>query len=203
MVDTQHILLYATPEHPCSYLPHRSARSIFLDPLIKPTAYLYQQLSDQGFRRSGKHIYRPHCSQCNRCKSSRIRVNDFVPNRSQRKTLNRNQDLVEQSMPAQFSHEVYQLYARYISQRHHDGDMYPPSQVQFENFLCLQPVSSCHFVGYYLQQQLIAVEVVDQLEQGYSAIYSFFSLDLPRRSLGSYIILRQIERARNRGMPYV
>lgn len=203
MTTTQKILLYPTQEYLCSYLPDRFARCLFLDPSIKPTAKLYQELSDLGFRRSGSHLYRPQCSQCNSCQSSRVRVQDFTPSRSQRKILKRNRDLEEQYMPIQFTHEVYQLYANYIRQRHHGGDMYPPSKKQFNDFLCHQLDSSCHFIGYYLEQKLIGVGIVDQLEQGYSAIYSFFSSDLSRRSLGSYIILRHIERAQDQNMPYV
>jgi arginyl-tRNA--protein-N-Asp/Glu arginylyltransferase len=128
---------------------------------------------------------------------------DFTPSRSQRKILKLNRDLEEQHMPTRSTHEVYQLYSNYICQRHYGGDIYPSSKKQFNDFLCHQLDSSRHFIGYYLEQKLIGVGIVDQLEQGYSAIYSFFSSGLSQRSLGSYIILRHIERPRNRNIPYV
>jgi arginine-tRNA-protein transferase len=36
-----------------------------------------------------------------------------------------------------------------------------------------------------------------------SAVYSFFDPDLAADSLGSYIVLRLIEEAKRRGLPYV
>ncbi len=50
-------------------------------------------LSKQGFRRSQNVLYRPSCAECCACLSARIRVADFTPNKSQRRTLRRNADL--------------------------------------------------------------------------------------------------------------
>jgi len=87
-----------------------------------------------GFRRSGEHIYRPWCDACGECKSVRVPVDNFNASKSQKRVLKRNQDLhVSFHMPSS-SDEIYALYADYISQRHGDGDMYPPSLDQFESF---------------------------------------------------------------------
>ena len=47
----------------------------------------------------------------------------------------KNRDLAFRAVTPQFTQEYYDLYARYITLRHKDGDMYPPSIDQFTSFL--------------------------------------------------------------------
>ena len=44
---------------------------------------------------------------------------------------------------------------------------------------------------------------MDRSSDGLSAVYSFFDPDRSADSLGSFIVLRLIEEARRRGLPYV
>ena len=89
---------------------------------------LYTQLIEQGFRRSGQHIYRPFCQHCNACIAARVPVSAFNMRRTQRKTWNKNSDIVVNQVPTRYQEEHYLLYKRYINHCHRDGDMYPASQ---------------------------------------------------------------------------
>ncbi len=193
---------YITPSHPCSYLPHRDANTLFLDPRETITPDAYQALSEQGFRRSGGHLYRPHCRSCQACIPSRVPVATFAAKRRQKRVLARNEDLRIEIRPAAFSAATYRLYARYIARRHGDGDMYPPSEDQFRSFL-LSQWSDTLFVCSYRNEDLIAVAVTDRQPRGLSAIYTFFEPDESRRSLGVWSILQQIELARQLDLPYL
>ncbi|MDC0085676.1 arginyltransferase, partial [Oceanospirillaceae bacterium] len=51
------MVFYPTPEHDCSYLDNRKAKSIFLSPDQPLDESTYMRLTDMGFRRSGEHIY--------------------------------------------------------------------------------------------------------------------------------------------------
>lgn len=197
-------MFYATPEHPCSYLDGKQAKSIFLTPDQVLDESIYMQLTDVGFRRSGKHIYRPWCDNCVECKSVRVVLNDFKLSKSQKRVLNNNKDLKVSFEPAQITQEIYSLYQRYIDKRHKDGDMYPPSHEQFEDFLCKPPESShSQFICFRLKEKLLAVAVVDLLPQGISAIYTFFDPDQKARSLGRLAILWQINWGCYHGMEFV
>lgn len=194
--------LYLGQEHPCSYLAERNAGSIFIDPREAVTAELYSQLIEQGFRRSATHIYRPYCGACAACISARIPVQAFQPTAAQQKIMRRNSDLSVQAASSEFREEHYQLYQNYIEQRHADGDMYPPSTEQFQSFLC----SDLEFVRFYefrANDELLAVAVTDVLPTGLSAMYTFFSPEDKRRSLGRYAILWQIQESLRLGLPYV
>ena len=51
--------------------------------------------------------------------------------------------------------------------------------------------------------ELVAVCLTDVLDDGVSMVYSFYEPDLPRQSLGTYIILDHIDIARGAGLPNV
>lgn len=202
MSSLRTLIFYATPEHNCSYLPSQKATTMFVDPKAQVDQKLYSQLSRLGFRRSGSHYYRPHCNDCRACIPVRLPVEGFVPDRSQRRTLQRNADLKVQLIDAYFSEEHYQLYERYICGRHQDGDMYPPSKDQYRSFL-IDGSEYTRFAEFRLDDRLIAIAVIDTLDDGLSAIYTFYDPDYANRSLGTYAILWQIEEVRRRGEEYL
>lgn len=195
---------FLTVPHACSYLEGREATTLFLDPQESPGRGVYDALALLGFRRSGRHLYRPHCEGCSACISVRIPVADFAPSRNQRRLARRNADLSLHVRPAIFDSEHYALYAHYIRTRHSDGDMYPPSHEQYRTFLTLDQ-DYARLLEFRLEGRLVAVAAYDQLEHGLSAIYTFFDPDpaLDRRSLGTFAVLSLVERARDLGLPHV
>ena len=50
---------------------------------------------------------------------------------------------------------------------------------------------------------LLAVCLTDRLADGLSLVYSFYDPDIARRSLGSFVILDHIDKARRLGLPHV
>ncbi len=56
---------------------------------------------------------------------------------------------------------------------------------------------------YTQDDQLLGVMITDGISDGYSAVYSFFRADVPRRSLGVQLILSLIDEARANNLPYV
>ena len=127
--------VYTTYPHSCSYLQDQEATTLFVDPRQEVDQALYSNLSVLGFRRSGNHLYRPHCGSCDACIPARIPVRDFSPNRTQRRALRRNDDLEVELTGDIRDQSAFDLYRRYIEARHADGDMYPPDREQYESFL--------------------------------------------------------------------
>lgn len=193
MTNLRTLHFYATPEHECSYLEGKTAKTLFVDPQAEISNDTYSQLSDLGFRRSGKHIYRPHCDECQACISVRIPLPPFRLSKSQKRIISKNKDLVVKLCEPRFSQEYYALYSRYINERHRDGDMFPPSLEQFTSFL-VEGQEKTRFIEFRTKiGELLAVSVVDFLNQGMSAIYTFFDPSHDKRSLGSYCILWQLQ----------
>lgn len=204
MTDLKELQLFATPEHDCSYLPERKAKTLFVDPQAIVSTRAYSRLSEMGFRRSGSHIYRPHCHNCQACVSVRVPVQLFIPNKTQRRIINRNKDLKIKRTSPRFSEEIFSLYSTYINERHADGDMYPPSREQFVSFL-VEGEQRFDFFEFRLQDRLIAVAVTDILSEGLSATYTFFdpSPEMEKRSLGAFAILWQIEACKKAGLEHL
>lgn len=202
MSSLKTLVFFATPPHECSYLDDREATTMFVDPRARVDKRLYSQLTALGFRRSGSHYYRPHCEHCNACIPVRLDAEAFRPDRSQRRVWRRNEDLNFRLVPAQFSERHYDLYARYIEQRHFDGDMYPPSREQFASFL-VEGATESHFLEMLKGDQLLGLAVIDTLDDGLSAIYTVFEPAEESRSLGTLAVLWQVEEAARRGLPHV
>lgn len=202
MTDLSNLKLFATQPHPCSYLDDQEATTLFIDPEAPVDQALYTQLSRMGFRRSGPHLYRPHCAQCQACISCRIPVASFRPNRSQRRCLKRNRDLTLTFVPHIDTDEHYALYEDYINNRHKDGDMYPASRAQYRTFLSRE-WGLTRYLEFRLRDRLLGVAVCDRLQDSWSAIYTFFDHRHKRRSLGMFGILAQVEEAHRLGLDYV
>jgi arginyl-tRNA--protein-N-Asp/Glu arginylyltransferase len=204
MTDLKELHFFATPEHNCSYIKGYKAKTLFVDPQSSISSAAFSQLSDLGFRRSGKHIYRPHCEHCQACISVRVPIALFQPNKTQRRIFNKNKDLIVQKSTPYYTDEYFKLYSDYISLRHADGDMYPPEKDQFINFL-VEGEQPCDFFEFHLDNKLIGIAVTDRLTKGLSATYTFFDPDpaLQQRSLGTYAILWQIEECRRLDLEYL
>lgn len=198
------IKVYTTFPHPCSYLPGREATTLFIDPRQNISRELYTRLSEIGFRRSGDHVYRPHCARCTACIPSRVPVAAFTRSRGLERIWRRNQDLVVEEVDSIFDDEAFGLYQRYIEGRHADGDMHPPDREQYQAFLN----NGLNCTRYFTVREsgtLIAVIVSDAMNDGLSAIYTFYSPDehQAKRSLGTFAVLYQLELARQLGLEYV
>lgn len=199
MTSLARLKFYATQPHACSYLPDEQATTLFLDPSQPMDGQVYADLSEIGFRRSGDHLYRPHCQKCTACIPARLPSSGLVLTRQQRRIIKRNADLTVRAVKPVFTDEYYGLYATYIETRHADGDMYPPSRDQFNTFL-VRDLPFTYFYEFRLAGRLVAVAVTDVLSNGLSAVYTFYDPSEERRSLGRFAILWQIEEAARLGL---
>ena len=168
---------------------------------------LNDTLSKQGFRRSQNVLYRPSCAECSACLSARIRVADFKPSRSQRRTWNRNKDLSREATSPWATEEQYALFRGYLDSRHADGGMADMDIFEFAAMIEETPIRS-RVIEYTRtdqagQRTLAAVCLTDVLDDGLSMVYSFYDPDAAASSLGTHVILDHVNIAREAGLPYV
>jgi len=193
---------YSTASYPCSYLENHEARSQVAAPSHLIDTHTYSQLVEQGFRRSGLFTYRPHCDTCQACKPIRVEVDAFVPTRSQRKAWNRHKSLTAQNRPLIFNPEHFELYSRYVTARHPGAGMDDDCQNQYTQFLLSSRVNSTLIEFRTPEGQLQMVSLIDILDSGLSAVYTFFDPGVAG-SLGTYGILWQIDRCKAMGLPWL
>lgn len=193
---------YLTASYPCSYLADQQARSQVAAPSGLVDTVAYSELMRLGFRRSGVHVYRPHCDHCRACTPTRVVVDGFQPNRAQRRCLARNADLQVQLKPLVYDEAHYRLYRRYQAARHAGGGMDHDDREQYRSFLLQSQVDSA-LVEYRLDGEVVMVALVDRLLDGLSAVYTFFEPNLEKRGLGVFGVLEEIRLARELGLPYL
>jgi arginine-tRNA-protein transferase len=198
----QKLGFYATPPHSCNYLPGREAVTLFADPHFPKNNRLYAALADCGFRRSGEHLYIPHCTACARCVPVRIPVAEFTPTRNQLRTLRRNRALSIHRLPAEFDREHYDLYRRYLAGRHHGGGMDNPTPGNYNEFL-IASWTETYFYEMRAGDRLLCVAAVDYMDNALSAVYTFFDPDYARFSPGKFAILFEIAEARRLGKQWL
>jgi arginine-tRNA-protein transferase len=193
---------FLTSKQPCSYLDHRDAQFLYAYPSKQLNNKIYSQLITQGFRRSGHDIYKPYCQACIACVPSRINTSNFKANRTQKRCLKKNIDIKAIIKPPIFNTSHYELFLNYQLHRHSEGDMAHASPAHYLDFFNSEWCNTI-FVEFFIDTQLAAVAIIDQLDNAWSAVYSFFDPKFSERSLGVYIVLWQIEQLQHRQLTFL
>ncbi|MDH5407637.1 MAG: arginyltransferase [Gammaproteobacteria bacterium] len=193
---------FVTTAHNCGYFDDRQAVTLVLDPDTNMRPDIYSNLSKVGFRRSGGHIYRPHCGTCHACTPIRVPANQFVRNRGQQRIWNKNKDIEVKARTAEYDIDHYRLYRKYVQHRHTGGGMDEDNPDAYKQFISNDWSATCLY-EFWRENQLLAVAVTDILDDGLSAVYTFFDPSLPKLGLGNYAILWQIEEVQRLKLDYL
>ncbi|WP_298123873.1 arginyltransferase [Brevundimonas sp.] len=199
---------YMTATAPCPYLPGRTERKVFANLPFSDGAWVNDELTQAGFRRSQNIAYRPACDACNACVSVRIPLDRFVFGRSDRRIVRRNADLVRHFVEAEATTEQFDLLRRYLRARHPVGGM---SDMGWLDYVAMVEDTAVrtHLVEYRLPSpddgpgRLMGVALTDVLGDGLSMVYSFFEPEAEKRSLGVFCILDHVRQAGALGLPHV
>jgi arginine-tRNA-protein transferase len=204
---------YLTAPSPCPYLKGQEERKVFTHLVGDRAGELNDLLTHGGFRRSQSIAYRPACETCRACISVRVIAADFKPARNMRRVAERNTDLIGEVRDPSPTSEQYSVFRSYLDARHSDGGMADMTVLDYAMMIEDSHVQT-RLVEYRrrgpdsaLTQRgigdLMAVALSDVLTDGLSMVYSFFDPAQSERSLGTFMILDHIERARAMGLPYV
>lgn len=194
---------FATAPLPCPYLPDRVECRVVTELVGRDVPALHDALVLAGFRRSHSLAYAPTCPDCSACIAVRAVAGEFQPSRSQRRVWNLDADILVREAPAMATAEQFDLFAAYQRSRHRGGDM---ASMDFDDYRALVEDTAVETKAVEFRDPdglLVGLCLTDWIANGLSAVYSVFSPDVSRRSLGTYIILWLIERARELGLKHV
>jgi arginyl-tRNA--protein-N-Asp/Glu arginylyltransferase len=204
---------FLTAPSPCPYLEGEFERKVFTHLVGDKAPELNDLLTQGGFRRSQNIAYRPACETCRACVSVRILAQDFVPTRNMKRVAKRNADLIGAAHQAEPTTEQYSLFRSYLDARHRRGGMSDMTVLDYAMMIEDTHVTT-QIVEYRRRGPdsfitgkgvgpLLGVALTDTMADGLSMVYSFYSPDVEDRSLGTFMILDHIERARAAGLPHV
>lgn len=210
---TQSPQFFLTAPSPCPYVDGQFERKVFTHLVGDKAPQMNDLLTQGGFRRSQNIAYRPACENCRACVSVRILAGDFEMTRNLRRVVQRNADLIGAVHDAEPSTEQYSLFRTYLDARHKRGGMSDMTVLDYAMM-----VEDTHvdtkvieyrrrgpdtFITGRGHGELIAVALTDSMADGLSMVYSYYNPDMEDRSLGTFMILDHIARARAAGLPHV
>jgi arginine-tRNA-protein transferase len=196
-------VFYVLMETPCPYLTGRRERKLMTEIHGPDAVATYSRLSRAGFRRSHNYAYRPACGACSACVPVRVLTGAFKPGRSLRRVRRLNEALSIDDRPAEPTEEQYTLFTRYLRSRHGGGEMAGMTYTDYGMMVGETRLNTRLTEFREPDGRLVAVCLTDWLEDGPSAVYSFFDPDLAERSLGTFMVLWLIEAARRSGLAHV
>jgi arginine-tRNA-protein transferase len=199
---------YVTTPYKCGYLPDKLAQSLIAAPHHLVDTNIYSGLIQQGFRRSGKFAYRPHCLNCNACIAIRLVLDEFTPKRSQKRALKQHTNLTARILPLAYIQSHFELYTNYQKLRHAEIETSNPTDEndganQYLQFLCMSNVESLMVEFRDAKDEVKIVSVIDVVSDGVSAVYTFYDATDTKSSYGTYSIMWLAEWAKSLNLPYL
>ncbi len=203
----QKLQFYVTTPYQCGYLPNQLAQSLIASPQYLVNTQVYSGLIQQGFRRSGKFAYRPHCENCRACTPVRLVLEHYTPSRSQQRAFKQHQQLFVKILPLGFHENHYTLYAQYQRIRHSEDDLQNTltndDAEQYRQFLCHSNVESLMIEFSDAEGNIKIVSVVDVVEDGISAVYTFYDASERKNSYGTFAIVWLSAWTKTLQLPYL
>jgi arginine-tRNA-protein transferase len=194
---------YATTSVPCPYLPGHAERKLIVELGGRGAPGFYDTLSRVGFRRSHRFAYRPACRACAACVPVRIAVEQFAPTRSIRRVHNAHASLAGEMLAPRATVEQFRLFVAYQHARHRDSEMalmsYGDYRGMLEETALRTAVAEFRDTG----GKLVGVSLFDRLDDGISAVYTFYDPVHRPGGLGTWSILWLVEECRRQRLPYV
>lgn len=164
---------------------------------------LHDTLSRAGFRRSHSIAYTPACPGCSACIPVRVVAKGFTPSRSQKRILSLNNQISTCEIVARATGEQFRLFSDYQHSRHSGSDMALMGFYDFRAMVEDSPVETGIIEFRNPEGRLVGAMLTDHMDDGLSAVYSFFDTTDSRLSFGTYMVLSLIERAQELSLPYV
>lgn len=189
---------------PCSYISGNN-QSIHYKIIQECTKKQCEALILRGWRRFGVMYFRPICPDCHACESLKIDVANYRFSKSDRRVLRKNSSLTSVIRHPTMTHDHLTLFERYHRFKHHTRNWDAPKSDPKNYYASfVQGHGDFGFeVLYFDQDKLIAVDLIDILEEGISSLYCYYDPQYASYSLGRYTLLQEIEFAQRLNLKWI
>jgi len=153
-----------------------------------------------GHRRNGNSLYCMCCSECSACIPIRLHIDEFCPNRNQKRAVKKNRDVETKLLPLGVSRENIDLCEDFLQVR------YPresnTARGYYRDFFFNTIVDSCQ-LQFRLDGRLIGTSIIDYGNNWLNAVYFYFDPCEEHRSLGTYNIMCLVDLCRKWDIQYL
>ncbi|MFL2679575.1 MAG: arginyltransferase [Alphaproteobacteria bacterium] len=203
-LNNQKLFFQRSISFPCSYLSGETEKRLYVNlENLKTINFLVSDLTKNGFRRSHSHMYIPICETCNSCIPSRINVTKFNKSKSNKRILKSNTDLFLVKNNSDIKNQRFKLFHEYCKERHKDSPMSKMTENEFSDFFYKSKNKTVIYDLIDDSQNIFGSILLDCLEDGYSAVYSFFKPHEKKRSLGKLLILNVIDKLKSLDLSFL
>ena len=181
----------------CSYLDNKEQITHY-QIIDECSAKHTQELIERGYRRFGKMYFRPMCEGCDECKSIKIDVENYSFSKSEKRVLKKAQDIEMYIQTPNLTREHLQLfdkYHRFMHKKKGWSFSHTTPQHYYNSFVTGHENYGKEIL-YYDKDKLIAIDLIDILEDGISSIYFYYDPHYGYLSPGKLSLLYQIKYAK-------
>lgn len=182
----------------CSYLSGLQQTTHYK--IIEKCSTQYsQELMERGFRRFGKMYFRPICAECLECQSIKIDVENYTFSKSARRVMKKAQEIkvyIQRPSLTKSHLTLFEKYHLYMHQKK-EWDYNETTAEHYYNSFVVGHEDFGYEILYFMNEELIAVDLIDILHDGISAIYFYYNPDFAYLSLGKFSLYNQIQLAKN------
>jgi len=196
------VQFYVTTKYSCGYINGQDAQSIVATPYKNVNSHNFNGLIIKGFRRSGQYVYKPNCKNCSACIPIRLLTKNFIESKSQKRVKKYLGKLTVKILPLTFNEEHFELYVDYQNKRHKNKEENEDHIGDYNDFLIKSNVDT-KLVEFRLNNELKMVTIIDFIEDGISAVYTFFDCSNQKLSLGTISIIWLIDFCKRENFSFV
>ena len=157
-----------------------------------------------GWRHFGSHFFRDQYNvegvRLVRVIPLRIQIKEFMPSKSQRKLIRKNQDFRVEFKQTQLTEHHHQLF------KQHRNRFKKNKPSKLHDFISprvnLNPCQTM-MCNIWDQDKLVATSFLDIGHQAASSVYAMFDLEYSNRRLGIYTLLLEMLYAQEMGLSYL
>lgn len=187
----------------CSYIPNEQMKQHYLI-YEQCDLHTYESILNRGYRRFGRFFFRHHCDDCKKCQSIRVINASFKPSKSQRKILNKNNDIkIKLSKPSiSIEHmELFEKYHRFRKETRGWSEKNTSPDDYYSSFIDGHEEFG-HEMQYFFDNKLIAIGLIDILKESTSSVYFYYDPEWQKKSLGTFSLLKEIEFSKQQNKKY-
>jgi len=209
ILDIEKLFNAEVVSHQCGYFSDKISTSVvfYCSSCLPPE--LIDFILSAGYRRCDNVYYRNICHQCNACTSYRIKIKEFIPNRSQRRNIKSNSDLKVTFHKLNLTENKKIIYREYYRERHSDDIIFGDcaNDVQIDEIMISQMYSDygnsaeCEITSE--SGKIVSFSTVDFGERSMSAVYTAYDPFFIKRAPGVFAVLSMIQKCREIGFDYL